>query len=138
MYPHPAQFKKRKVMQLFFKKNLHFLFFIDSLIYMCIHCLGHFSPCTLLPPFTPLSLWHTGRICSCPLLQFCLREDINNNKKHIAFLLVWDKYSHTERFLALLPYTCVLQPELNHLSQTSSLLPGHLPILTSVIFRLLY
>jgi hypothetical protein len=38
----------------------------------------------------------------------------------------------------LLPCTCVLQPELIHLYQTSSLLPGHLPILTSVILRLLY
>jgi hypothetical protein len=53
-------------------------------------------------------------------------------------LLVWDKYSYTERFLALLPCTCVLQPELIHLYQTSSLLPGHLPILTAVILRLLY
>jgi hypothetical protein len=25
-------------------------------------------------------------------------------------LLVWDKDSHTERFLALLPCSCVLQP----------------------------
>jgi hypothetical protein len=38
----------------------------------------------------------------------------------------------------LLPRTCVLQPELVHLYQASSLLPGHLPIVTSVVLRLLY
>jgi hypothetical protein len=43
-----------------------------------------------------------------------------------------------ERFVALLPCTCVLQPKLVHLYQTSSLLPGHLPIVTSVSLRLLY
>jgi hypothetical protein len=55
-----------------------------------------------------------------------------------VFLLLWDKDSYTERFLGLLTCTCVLQPELIHLYQTSSLLPGHLPIVTSVILRLLY
>jgi hypothetical protein len=35
----------------------------------------------------------------------------------------------------LLPYTSVLQPELIHPYQTSSLLPGHLPIVTSVVFK---
>jgi hypothetical protein len=48
-------------------------------------------------------------------------------------LLVWNKDSYTEKFLALLPCTCVLQPEFVHLYQTSSLLLGHLPIVTSVI-----
>jgi hypothetical protein len=43
-----------------------------------------------------------------------------------------------DRFLALLPCTSVLQPELIHLNQTSSLVPSYLPILTSVILRLLY
>jgi hypothetical protein len=53
-------------------------------------------------------------------------------------LLVWDKDSYTERFLALLPCIYVLQFKLVHLYQTSSLLPGHLPIVTSVSLRLLY
>jgi hypothetical protein len=35
-------------------------------------------------------------------------------------------------------HKCVLQPKLIHLYQTSSLLPGHLPIVTSVTLRLLY
>jgi hypothetical protein len=34
-----------------------------------------------------------------------------------VFLLVWDKDSYTERFLALLPCTCVLQPLLINLYQ---------------------
>jgi hypothetical protein len=42
------------------------------------------------------------------------------------------------RFLALLPCTSVLQPKLIHLYLTSLLLPGHLPIWTSIALRLLY
>jgi hypothetical protein len=61
------------------------------------------SPPCYLPPFRQ-------NLFSPPLLQFCWRENIRDNKKDIAFLLVWDKDSYTERFLALLPCTCVLQP----------------------------
>jgi hypothetical protein len=56
----------------------------------------------------------------------------------LVFWLVWDKDSYTERFLALLPCTCVLQPTLVHLYLTSSLLSGPLPIGASVSLRLLY
>jgi hypothetical protein len=38
----------------------------------------------------------------------------------------------------LLSCISVLQPELVHLYQTSSLLPGHLPTVTYVSLRLLY
>jgi hypothetical protein len=38
----------------------------------------------------------------------------------------------------LLPCTSVLQPTLVHLCQTSSLLPGPLPIVASASLRLLY
>jgi hypothetical protein len=38
----------------------------------------------------------------------------------------------------LLPCTCVLQPTLVHRYQSSSLLPGHLPIAASASLRLLY
>jgi hypothetical protein len=76
--------------------------------------------------FSPLVLW------------FCWRENISENKKDTVFLLVWDKDVYTERFLALLPCTCVLQPTLVHLYQTVSLLPGPLPIVTSASLRLLY
>jgi hypothetical protein len=94
-------------------------------------------PCSSCPPPNPLLL--LGRTCSPPLvLPFCWRENISDNKKDIAFLLVWGKDSYTEKFLALLPCTCVLQPTLIHLFQTSSLLPGHLLIVVSASLRLLY
>jgi hypothetical protein len=54
----------------------------------------------------------------CLFFQFCWRESIRDNKKEIAFLLAWDKDSSTERFLALLPCTCLLQPKLVHLYQS--------------------
>jgi hypothetical protein len=64
---------------------------------------------------------------------FCWRENIGDNKKKkdTMFLVVWDRDSYIERFLVLLPCTCVLQPKLVHLCQTSSLLPSHLPIVAS-------
>jgi hypothetical protein len=113
-----------------------FLFIIYSFIHMCIHCLGHLSP---LPPVpSPSSHPLTSRQnLFCPLLQFCWREKYTIIRK-TAFLLVWHKDSDTEKFLALLPCTYVLQPELVHFYQTSSVLPGHIPIVISVSLRLLY
>jgi hypothetical protein len=73
-----------------------------------------------------------------PSFPIFWRENIKDNKKDIAFLLAWDKYSYTERFLALLPCTCALQPKLVHLYQTSSLLPSPHPLVASVSLRLLY
>jgi hypothetical protein len=55
-----------------------------------------------------------------------------------VFFLVWDQDSYTERFLELLPCTCVLQPPMVHLYQTSLLLPVPLPIGASASLRLLY
>jgi hypothetical protein len=104
----------------------NFFWFTYSFIHMCIHCLGHLSP---EPPALSLPT---------PQIQFCWREDISNNKKDIAILLVWDKDNKTESFLALLPCKCVLQPELVHLYQAFSQHPGHPPIVTSVSLRLLY
>jgi hypothetical protein len=89
------------------------------------------SPYSLQPPASKQFLF-------CPLLQFCWRENIKDNKNDILFLLVCEKDSCTERFLELLPFTCVLQPTLVHFDQTSSLLPGSLPIVASAILRLLY
>jgi hypothetical protein len=108
-----------------------------SFILICIHCLNHFSPLVLPPPSPPTPLTSRQNLF-CSLLQLCWREDISNNKKDIEFLLVWDKDSYKERFLTLLPSKSVLQPKLIHLYLTSSLLPGHLPIVTSDILRLLY
>jgi hypothetical protein len=56
----------------------------------------------------------------------------------MGFLLVRDKDSYTERFLALFPYTCVLQPELTCLYQTSLLLPGPLAVVALTSLGLLY
>jgi hypothetical protein len=82
---------------------------------MCIHCLYHLSPHP--HPRFQAELF-------CPLLWFCWRENIRDNKEDTSFLLVCDKDSYIERFLVLLSCTCVLQPTLIHLYQTSSLLPG--------------
>jgi hypothetical protein len=115
----------------------NFFPFLFLFIYSYVHTL--FEPC--LPPapcLLPLPALTSRQNLFCSLLQFCWREDISNNKKDIASLLVWDKDSYTERFLALLPCTCELQPKLARLYQTSSLLPGHLPTVASVSLRLLY
>jgi hypothetical protein len=113
-----------------------FLFFY-SFTHMYIHCLEHFShlPLSCITPPLPLP---SRQKLFCPFLQFCWREDISNNKKDKAIFASWDKDSYTEKFLALLPCTSVLQPELIHLNPTSSLLPSHLPKLTFIILRLLY
>jgi hypothetical protein len=100
-------------------------------MHMCIHCLGHLL--NSAPP--PIS----GRNLILPLvLWFCWRKSLRDNKKDVAFFLVWDKDRNTERFLLLLQCTCVLQPTLVHLYQTSSLLPSPLPIVASANLRLLY
>jgi hypothetical protein len=56
----------------------------------------------------------------------------------MVFLLVWNKDSYTGRFLVLLPCTCVLQPTLVLLYQTSLLLPDSFPIVATASLRLLY
>jgi hypothetical protein len=94
---------------------LHLFYFIDfTFTYMCI---PHLSP---------------------PHPQFCWREKVRDNKKDITFLLVWDKDSHTERFLVLLPCTYVLHPTLVRSYKSSLLLPGPLPVVVSANLRLLY
>jgi hypothetical protein len=89
---------------------------------------------SLVPP--PLKTPPSRQNLFRPLLWFCWRENIRDNKKDITFLLIWDKESYIERFLALLPCTCVLQPKLIHLY--SLLLPGPLPIVAAANLRLLY
>jgi hypothetical protein len=101
-----------------------FCVIVYTFIHMCIHCLGHFSPMpldSLLLTPTPLT---SRQKLFYPILEFYWRENIRDNKKDIAFLLDWDSY--IERFLALFPCTCILQPELIHLYKTSSLLPSSL------------
>jgi hypothetical protein len=104
---------------------------------MCAYIVWVISPScpSFLTPPTPLN---SRQNLFCPLLQFCWREYIRDNKKDMAFLLAWEKDSYIERFLALRPCTCVLQPKFVHLYQTSSLLPGYLPIVASASLRLLH
>jgi hypothetical protein len=85
---------------LFFRFFFYFIIFIFT--HMYIHCLGHLSsPQPHLP----------SRTCSTLLFSSFFEEKIWDNKKDITSLLVWDKDSYTERFLSLLPCTCV-QPEI--------------------------
>jgi hypothetical protein len=98
--------------------------------YIYIHVYTLFVPPPLQYPASRQTLF-------CPLLRFSWRENIRDNKKDILFLLVCDKDSYTERCLALLPCTCMLQPTLVHFFQTSLLLLGPLPILASAKLRLL-
>jgi hypothetical protein len=90
-----------------------FYFIIFTFTHMCIQCLDH------LPLPTPHAV-----------LPSCIRfveEKAWDNKKDITFWLVWDKDNDVERFLVLFPCTCVLQPTLVHLCQTSSLLLSPFP-----------
>jgi hypothetical protein len=108
----------------------YFFFLLFYYFYIYLHVYTLLGPPT--PPTSMQNLFH-------PLLfWFCWRENIGDNKKNIAFLLVWGKHGYTERFVALLPCTCVLKPTLVHLCNTSSLLPGPLPIVASASFRMLY
>jgi hypothetical protein len=94
---------------------------------MCIHYLA-----TSLPPASGRNLFHHL------VLWLCRRKNIKDNKKNMVVLLVRDKESYTERFLALLPCTCVLQLTLVLLYQTSSLFPYPFPIVALASLRLLY
>jgi hypothetical protein len=54
---------------------------------MCIHYLGHFSPLPLDPStYLPTDCFQAEHVL--PFLQFYSRQDIGNNKKDKAFLLV--------------------------------------------------
>jgi hypothetical protein len=98
---------------------------------MCIHYLGHHLP-------SPHPATSRQNLFCPPVLWFCRGKNIKDNKKNTAFLLVWDKDSYAGKFLVLLPCTCVLQPTLVHLYQSSSLLPSPFPIAASASWTLLY
>jgi hypothetical protein len=100
----------------------------NSFIHIYIHYMGHLSPA----PSPPTILTFRQNLF-CPLLQFYWKVDISNNKKDLVFLLVEIRIPIWE-----ISSISSMQPELIHLYLTFSLHPGHLPILTSVILRLLY
>jgi hypothetical protein len=91
----------------FFPSFLHLL--------TCVYIVWATSPA----PSPPTA---SGKNLFCPLVLWFFEEKTCDNKKDLAFLLLWGKDSYTERLLALLPCTCVLQPTLVHVCQTSSLL----------------
>jgi hypothetical protein len=84
------------------KFSLSSFFIVFTFIHMCIHCLGPLSPLSPVP--TPC--FEAESVLPF-VLQFCWRENIKDNKKYIAFLLVWDKDSYKKGFLVLLPCTCI-------------------------------
>jgi hypothetical protein len=62
---------------------------------MCIHYLLYIRPPTTFP-----NTLSPGQNLFCPpVLQFCRRRNIRDNKKSMVFLLVWDKDSYIGRFL---------------------------------------
>jgi hypothetical protein len=120
---------------------LIFSYFKDFSVFFLFYCLFIYSYVhTLFRPSFHCPLYPSllSRTCSALFSKFFSREVISNNRKDIAFLITWYKFSYTERFLTLLPCMCVLQPKLVHLYLTPSLLPSHLLIVTSVSLRLLY
>jgi hypothetical protein len=87
---------------------LYRIYYYYLFIHMCIHCLGHFSPL----PFFPLPP-HFQEETVLPLSLILLKRRHKYNKEDKEILLVKDNY--TERFLALLSCTNVLQAKLIHL-----------------------
>jgi hypothetical protein len=72
---------------------IYFFCFLYSVIHMCIHWAISLSrdPPLAPPQPAPPTLLASRQNLFCPLLQFCWRENISDNKKDILFLLVWDK-----------------------------------------------
>jgi hypothetical protein len=91
---------------------LLFIFYY-SFIHRCVYCLGHFSPLPPSPTFSPL-LPHFQAEPVLPLSIILLKRRHKHNKEDSIFVS-WVKHSYTERFLALLSCTNVLQPKLIHL-----------------------
>jgi hypothetical protein len=83
--------------------HIYFFFFLSFLLSFvhlltCVYIVWAISLLSR-PNTSRKTLFH-------PLLWFCWRENMRGNKKVIAFLLVWDKNSYTERFLAQAHIPC--------------------------------
>jgi hypothetical protein len=113
-------------MHLFFQKSCFFSFFI---FFYCFYIYLNVYILYVPPP---------GQNLLCSLLWLCWSGNIRGNKKDIALLRLWDKYSYSEKFLALIPCTCYCKP-----CWFISTRPLHyflvpFPIVFSTSLRLLY
>jgi hypothetical protein len=89
----------------FFTYIYTYLFFFLSFFYYHLYIFLHVY--TLLGPSPSFPCPNTSRkTLFHSLLWFCWRKNMGVNKKDIAFLLVWDKDSYTERFLAQAHIPC--------------------------------
>jgi hypothetical protein len=105
--------------------------------HFCIY-LHVYTSFALYSPPTPFLCCLLPNLFHPTILWFWRRKNIKDKKRNMVFLLVWDKDIYMERFLVLFPGTCVLQPQLVHLYQSSSLLPSPLPIVAPTSLRFLY
>jgi hypothetical protein len=97
--------------------SILFLKIVFTLTHMCIHCVGNLLPSSCPPSTSRQNLF-------CLLFSNFVEEKTYEIIRKTVFLLVGTKNCLTERCLVLLPCTCVLQPTLVRLYQTSSLLPS--------------
>jgi hypothetical protein len=78
-----------------------FFFFLLPFLHLltCVYIVWSTSPNLLSLPYTPTS----GHNLFFPLLWFCWRENIGDNKKDRVFLLVWDRDIPSIAFM----YMCI-------------------------------
>jgi hypothetical protein len=93
-----------------------------------------FAPYSSSYPFPHHPSAHTSANPHCDFVEV---KNVNDKMRNMAFLLVWYKDNYTGSFLVLFPCMYVLQLQLIHLFQSSSLLPSPLPVvaLASLKFR---
>jgi hypothetical protein len=84
-------------------------------LFMCAYIVWVISPPCPPPLCSPPNPLHFQAETVLPLSLTLLKRKHSNNKKDKDFFASWDKDSNTERFLAMLPCTNVLQPKLIHL-----------------------
>jgi hypothetical protein len=103
-------------------KACFFFFGLLTHLFICAYIVwAIFPPCPLPSPSSP----HCQAEPVLPSYSILLKRRHNQQERHSVFAS-WDKGSYIERFLALLPCTSVLQPELIlHDLFTTSQSPSH-------------
>jgi hypothetical protein len=101
----------------------HFCIYIYVYILFAPYSYSYPFPCHLLlttganMPSTganPHRTFFLQKMFCYPVLWFCRRKKIKDNKENMTFLLVWDKDRYTRSILVLFPCIYVLQPKLAH------------------------